>query len=267
MEPQQSSYTNGPRPVALVTGGGGGIGQGIASELTAAGYRVAINDVKAAAAEGTARLVTEAGGQALVVAGDVSRADDVRRLMAAVTEEFGRLDLLVNNAGIQVWKPLLDLDEADWDTVINVNLKGCFLCTQAAARLMQKQGRGHIINIGSGSNQTPFPNLVSYTASKGGIEMFTKVAAVELGPLGIRVNCLAPGAIEIERTRLELADYAGTWAKVTPLRRIGTPRDVGRAVVMLDDVKASFITGQTIFVDGGLFTGPPWPSEEDQKGA
>jgi NAD(P)-dependent dehydrogenase (short-subunit alcohol dehydrogenase family) len=256
-----------PRPVALVTGGGGGIGQGIALELAGAGYVVAVNDLRAAAAETTARTIEAGGGRALVTPGDVSQMNDVRRMVDAVVAHFGRLDLLVNNAGIQVWKPLLDLEEADWDAVINVNLKGCFLCTQAAARVMKSQGGGRIVNIGSGSNLTPFPNLVSYTASKGGIEMFTKVAAVELGPLGIRVNCLAPGAVEIERTRLERRDYAGTWARVTPLRRIGTPRDIGRAVVMIDDDKASFITGQTILVDGGLFTSPPWPSEPEEEKA
>jgi NAD(P)-dependent dehydrogenase (short-subunit alcohol dehydrogenase family) len=258
---QQGTQAGRPARVALVTGGGGGIGQGIAVELTRAGYRVAINDLNAQVAGVSARLVEAAGGDALIVPGDVRLIGDVHRTIDAVVTHFGRLDLLVNNAGIQVWKPLLDLDEADWDAVIDVNLKGCFLCTQAAARVMKTQGRGHIVNIGSGSNRTPFPNLVSYTASKGGIEMFTKVAAVELGPLGIRVNCLAPGAIEIERTRLEREDYAGTWGRVTPLRRIGTPEDIGRAVVLIDDEKAAFITGQTILVDGGLFTSPPWPSE------
>jgi 3-oxoacyl-[acyl-carrier protein] reductase len=259
--------TGPPGPVALVTGGGGGIGQGIAKELTRAGYRLAINDLHTAAADKTAAMVEATGGQAFVATADVSRVVDVRRMVDAVVAHFGRLDLLVNNAGIQVWKPLLDLEEADWDAVIDVNLKGCFLCTQAAARVMKAQGGGRIVNIGSGSNLTPFPNLVSYTASKGGIEMFTKVAAVELGPLGIRVNCLAPGAIEIERTRLERKDYAGTWARVTPLRRIGTPEDIGRAVVMIDDENASFITGQTILVDGGLFTSPPWPAEPEETKA
>ena len=251
----------GPPRVALVTGGAGGVGSGITAELARAGYSVAINDVDANAAESAAQSVRSAGGHAVAAPGDVSRAADVLAMVDTTVTHFGRLDLLVNNAGIQVWKPLLELSEADWDSVIDVNLKGCFLCTQAAARVMRRQGRGHIVNIGSGSNLTPFPNLVSYTASKGGIEMFTKVAAVELGPLGIRVNCLAPGAIEIERTRLEREDYAGTWARVTPLRRIGTPEDVGRAVVMIDDLNAEFITGQTILVDGGLFTSPPWPPE------
>lgn len=267
MEPRKEMPVGHRGPVALVTGGGGGIGQGIVAELATAGYRVAINDLNAAAADAVVRLTVDAGGEALAVPGDISRIDDVRRMIEAVVVHFGRIDLLVNNAGIQVWKPLLDLEERDWDAVINVNLKGCFLCTQAAARVMKTQGGGRIINIGSGCNLTPFPNLVSYTASKGGIEMFTKVAAVELGPLGIRVNCLAPGAIEIERTRLEREDYAGTWARVTPLRRIGTPADIGRAVVMIDDERAAFITGQTILVDGGLFTSPPWPSETGKEGA
>ena len=125
---------------------------------------------------------------------------------------------------------------------------------------MQGAG-GAIVNIGSGCNKWPFPNLVDYTASKGGIEMLTKVAAVELGPYRIRVNCVAPGAIEIERTKAESGDYAGTWSKLTPLGRIGTPRDVGKAVVFLASDDADFITGQTIWVDGGLFTRPVWPHE------
>ena len=253
--------TTQPERVALVTGGGGGVGQGICLELANAGYRVAINDINAGSAETTRRLVEAAGAEAMIAPGDVSRRDDVQQIVDTVVERFGSLTLLVNNAGIQVWKPLLDLDDRDWDSVIAVNLKGCFLCTQAAGRVMAGQGRGHIVNIGSGSNLVPFPGLASYTASKGGIQMFTKVSAVELGPLGIRVNCIAPGAIEIERTRLERADYAGTWSRVTPLRRIGTPADGGRAVLMLDGDNAAFVTGQTVLVDGGLFTSPPWPPE------
>jgi NAD(P)-dependent dehydrogenase (short-subunit alcohol dehydrogenase family) len=170
-----------------------------------------------------------------------------------------RLDLLVNNAGQQTWKPLLDLAEAEWDAVLDTNLKGCFLCTQQAARRMPRGSS--IVNIGSGCNKLAFKNLASYTASKGGIEMFTKVAAVELGPLGIRVNCAAPGAIEIERTKLELADYAGTWGAAAPLGRVGYPEDVARVVAFLASEDAAYVTGQTIWVDGGLFCKPHWPAE------
>lgn len=250
------------RRVAVVTGGAGGIGQGIARTLAEAGYRVVVNDVSHDAARTFVETLRHSGAEAIDVGGDVSRKADVQVLVDRTVREFGRLDLLVNNAGIQVWKPFLDLEEDEWDSVVNTNLKGCFLCTQAAARVMREQKSGNIVNIGSGSNHVPFPELVSYTASKGGIEMLTKVAAVELGPYGIRVNCLAPGAIEIERTRKERADYAGTWSRVTPLRRIGLPADIGNAVLMIDSEHAAFITGQTIKVDGGLFTAPPWPPEE-----
>jgi len=172
---------------------------------------------------------------------------------------FGKLDILVNNAGVQTWKPLIELSESEWDRVIDTNLKGCFLCTQRAALAMKETGGGSIINIGSGCNKLAFPNLVDYTASKGGIEQLTKVAAVELGKYGIRVNCVAPGAIEIERTKEEAGDYAGTWAKLTPLGRTGLPSDVAGPVAFLCGPGADFVTGQTIYVDGGLFSKPAWP--------
>jgi NAD(P)-dependent dehydrogenase (short-subunit alcohol dehydrogenase family) len=248
--------------VALVTGSDRGIGKGIAIALAHARYRVAINYLdEPTLANETVSELTATGGEAIAIQANVSVSADVQRMVQTVVERFGRLDLLVNNAGTQVWAPLLDLSEADWDRVIDTNLKGCFLCTQAAARQMRQQGGGGIINIGSGCNKVPFPELVSYTASKGGIEMLTKVAALELGPHGIRVNCVAPGAIEVERTKLERADYAGTWSRVTPLRRIGTPADIGQTVVLLASPEASFITGQTVGVDGGLFAQPPWPPE------
>ena len=247
--------------VALVTGGGRGVGQGIALALARAGARVAINYSRSReAAEETAAEIRRLGGDAMTVRADVSVSADVSAMIREVVDRLGTLDVLVNNAGVQTWSPLLEVTEADWDRVIDVNLKGCFLCTQAAARYMKARGGGAIVNIGSGSNKMPFPNLAAYTASKGGIELLTRVAAVELGPLGIRVNCVAPGAIEIERTRQELPDYAATWGRITPLRRIGTPDDVGSAVVFLASPEASFVNGQTLWVDGGLFSQAPWAS-------
>jgi NAD(P)-dependent dehydrogenase (short-subunit alcohol dehydrogenase family) len=149
--------------------------------------------------------------------------------------------------------------------VLRTNLTGCFLGTRGAARRMRETGGGSIVNIGSGSNKLAFPRLVAYTASKGGIEMFTKAAAVELGALGVRVNCIAPGAIEIERTRDEDPHYARTWSAVTPLARVGTPADVGRAVVFLASDESSFVTGQTLWVDGGLFSRPVWPYDDEAR--
>lgn len=247
------------RRVALVTGASKGIGRGIAVGLAQRGWDVVVNYAgDRAGAEETAQRVRDAGGKAWTIQADVGFADQADRLFASAAEEAGDVHTLVNNAGVQTWCKLLDLQEADFDRTLRTNLKGTFLCTQRAARQMMGRG-GVIINIGSGANKAPFPNLVDYGASKGGIERLTAVSAVELGPHRIRVNCVAPGAIEIERTKHESADYAGTWAPVTPLRRVGQVDDVARAVAFLASDDADFITGQTVYVDGGLFTQTVWP--------
>ncbi len=244
---------------ALVTGADRGIGKGIAVELARAGCRVAVNYFREPdLANATVSELEALGSEAFAVRGDVSDAASVKRMFAEVFERFGRLSIHVNNAGVQTWKPLLDVTEDEWDLVIDTNLKGCFLCTQAAARHMKDHGGGAIVNIGSGCNKVAFPDLVAYTASKGGIEMFTKVAAVELGKYNIRVNCVAPGAVEVERTRLENPDYAGTWGRITPLGRVGQPSDIGRAVRYMAGPESEFVTGQTIWVDGGMYARAPW---------
>jgi len=244
--------------VALITGASSGIGRGIALYLADDGWDVAVNyNSNAEGAEETAAQIRSKGQQAWVYQANVGNSDQVQKMFTQLVNDAGNIHLLVNNAGVLTWAPLLELKEEDWDRTINTNLKGTFLCTQQAARLMQEEG-GRIINIGSGANKGPFPNLVDYSASKGGIENFTKVAAVELGPYGITVNCVAPGAIEIERTKKEDPDYAHTWGSITPMRRVGQTDDIAQAVAFLAREESSFITGQTLYVDGGLYTQMVW---------
>src|ERR1039458_2189974 len=255
------------RKIAVITGASKGIGRGIALGLADAGFDIAVNyrgDSKGA--EATAEKIRTMGMKAQIVQAGVGFKREVDRMFDEVLEKIGTPDVLVNNSGVQTWKPLLDLSEEEWDRVIRTNLKGTFLCTQRAARLMAAKRWGRIINIGSGSNKAPFPNLVDYTASKGGIEMFTRVAAVELGYYGITVNCIAPGTIEIERTKAEAPEYAATWSPLTPLGRIGQASDVAAAVVFLVSPQAEFITAQTLYVDGGLLSQIPWPYPIEQIG-
>jgi len=250
---------------ALVTGSSRGIGKEIALELARNGYRVAVNYLGDPAEMVSQTLGEIRAAQPLIrdevlcIEADIRHGKQVADMFERVMAAFGNLDLLVNNAGVQTFKPLLEVTEEEWDWVIDTNLKGCFLCTQQAARYMKDSGGGSIVNLGSGCNKLAFPSLVAYTASKGGIEMFTKEAAVELGRYGIRVNCIAPGSIESERTKLEDPDYAGTWSKLTPLGRVGTVTDIGPTVVFLASEGASFISGQTIWIDGALFTKAQWP--------
>ena len=246
---------------ALVTGASRGIGKEIALHLARNGWRVAINHYAdpAPLADGALAELRALGVDAVAVEADIRSKAQVEAMFQQVTERFGRLDLLVNNAGIQTFKPLLEVTEEEWDLVVETNLKGCFLCTQQAGLYMKEHGGGAIVNLGSGCNKLAFPRLVAYTASKGAIEMFTKVAAVELGEYGIRVNCLAPGAIESERTRQEDPDYAGTWSKLTPLARVGQFADIAPTVLFLASEGGSFISGQTIGIDGALFARAPWP--------
>jgi NAD(P)-dependent dehydrogenase (short-subunit alcohol dehydrogenase family) len=247
---------------ALVTGAARGVGKGIALELAREGCRVAVNDVSSESpAQETVAEITGFGGDAFAVGADIRISSQVNDMVDAVIRRFERLDILVNNAGIQTWKAFLDVTEAEWDAVVDTNLKGCFLCTQAAARRMKETGGGSIVNIGSGCNKLAFPKLVAYAASKGGIEMLTKVSALELGQFGIRVNCIAPGAIETERTRREAENYAEEWGRLAPAGRVGTPKDIGRAVVFLASDESSFMTGHTMTVDGGLFCQSAWIAE------
>ena len=249
--------------LAVITGAEGGIGSGIARALVDKGWDVVLNDLPRESESPLRKELAKSGSQVEFIAGDVSSEADVERLFETIIERFNRApDLLVNNAGVQTWKPLLELTLQEWDRTISTNLTGCFLNTRCFAQHAINNNKGGvIINIGSGCNKLAFPNLVDYTASKGGIEMFTKSAALELGEHNIRVNCIAPGAIETERTKNEAGDYDGSWSKLTPLGRIGKASDIAAAVLLLADDGASFISGQTLGVDGGLFSRAIWPEE------
>lgn len=248
---------------ALITGASSGIGRRIAIELAKQGYDIIVDHFRdrEGAAE-TLKLVEEQGSSGWICDADVGSSGELDKLFAEIVHRDERLSLLVNNAAIQTFATFLELDEDKFDRTIRTNLKGTFLCTQKAARLMKDSGGGSIINIGSGANQFAFPKLIDYVASKGGIEMLTKAAAVEFGPYGIRVNCIAPGAIENERTKAESPDYGATWAALAPLGRVGQEQDIANVLAFLVSEKASFITGQTIFVDGGLWTQQEWPYED-----
>lgn len=249
---------------AIVTAGDSAIGRHLVLALAGVGHDVAFSHLGAPeAAAWLEAEVAAAGGRAKGWQADAGDEADVAALHAEAADWAGAVpDVLVNNAGIQSWSSLLDLRAEQWDAVMRTNLRGSFLNTQTFGRALVAAGRGgSVINLGSGCNKLAFPRLVDYTASKGGIEQFTKVAAVELGPHGIRVNCIAPGAIATERTAAEAGDYAATWARVTPLRRVGTPQDICGPLLFLISDAAAFVTGQTLWVDGGAFTQANWPYE------
>ena len=248
--------------LALVTAGDSAIGRHLVLGLSDAGYDVAFTHLGALAASQALVAEVEAkGGKSLAVESNAGVEAEVLAFHAQAADWAGSAPLvLVNNAGIQTWSALVDLEVDAWDRVMATNLRGTFLNTRTAGRAMIAAGQGGaIVTLGSGCNKVAFPRLVDYSASKGGIEQFTKVAASELGPHGIRVNCMAPGAIATDRTASEAGDYAATWSPLTPLRRIGTPQDLVGPLLFLISDAASFVTGQTLYVDGGVFSQAPWP--------
>jgi len=238
---------------ALVTGGSKGIGAGIALGLARAGADVAVNyHSDDTGAETIAAEIRTLGRNAVALGANVARVAECQRLVREAADALGGLDILVNNAGITLWEDFFATDEAHWDATLDTNLKGMFFCTQAAARIMRGQGWGRVVNISSGASKSAFKNATPYNASKGGVNMLTVGMAVELGPYGITVNAVAPGAILIERTSHELPDYAGTFAAATPLGRVGHPEDIAGAVLYYCSDAASYVTGQVFWVDGGL---------------
>lgn len=239
--------------VAIVTGGARGIGRAIALELAAAGAKVVVNYAgRADKAEETVKLIRQNGGEGVAVQADVSQAGDVERLVQAALDNYGKVDILVNNAGIARDNLLLRMKEADWDAVLNTNLKGVFLCTKAVSRGMLKQRSGVIVNISSVVGISGNAGQANYAAAKAGVIGFTKSMARELAPRGIRVNAIAPGYIATDMTEILTEEVKSEIIKEIPLGHVGNPEDVAKTVVFLASSAASYITGQTLCVDGGM---------------
>jgi glucose 1-dehydrogenase len=238
--------------VALVTGASTGIGEAIALEMGRQGARVVVNYVgPSEPAEAVARQIPEA----MAIEADVSKSDEVRRMVEAAVARFGQVDVLVNNAGIEHSSPFLEKTEAEWDRVLAVNLKGPFLCSQAVARdIVRRKARGTIVNISSVHEDLPFPGYVAYCASKGGLRMMCRDLALELAPHGINIVNVAPGAIATPINTATLQDPEKKLAleREIPMHRIGTPEEVATLVAFLASEAASYITGTTVVIDGGL---------------
>jgi NAD(P)-dependent dehydrogenase (short-subunit alcohol dehydrogenase family) len=240
--------------VAVVTGAGRGMGKEVALRLAREGARVVVAELSAELGADAAEEIKAGGGDALAMFADVSRSDQVGEIFGKVVATYGRLDILVNNAGIAVGKPLLEYSEADWDRQLGVNVKGVFLCSQAAARIMIPQRHGKIVNFASTSAFVASSRPgVAYDTSKGAVRMMTTSMAAELAPHGINVNAVAPGTVATEMTRESVSTPEGlAWqlARI-PMGRLAQPGDVAGVVLFLCSAEASYITGHTFVVDGG----------------
>lgn len=239
--------------VAVVTGSSRGIGRAIALELAARGAKVVVNyNSNSAAAEEVVGKITESGGEAIAIQADVSKLDQAKALIKAAAAEYGKLDILVNNAGITRDNLMALMKEEDWDLIMETNLKSAFNCSKAALRFMMRKRYGRIINITSVAGLSGNAGQTNYSASKAGLIGLTKALAREIGARSITVNAIAPGFVETDLTRELPDDLKQAAIEITPLGRWGTGEDVAYAVAFMASDEASYITGQTLSVDGGM---------------
>lgn len=238
---------------ALVTGAGRGIGRVLALALAEADCDVSILEIDIKSAESTAKEIKQLGRKSIAIQADVTKKDQVDKAFADTAKELGRLDICVNNAGINIQKPAEELPEEDWDKVVDINLKGVFLCSQAAARIMIPQRSGSIINIASMSGvavNVPQKQAV-YNASKAGVAMLSSSLAVEWAQYGIRVNSISPGYMKTKMTLSTMTHLFPVWESLTPMGRLGEPKELRGAVVYLASDASSYMTGHNLILDGG----------------
>ena len=241
-----------PSPVAVVTGGARGIGLAVAQWFLAHGHRVALWDIDANTLRQTEQTLNDAE-RVLAVPCDVSQPDQVQAATVATVARFGRIDALVNNAGVAVFKPILQTSFEDWQTVLGTNLNGPFLCTQAIAPVMRQTGGGAVVNIASISGLRASTLRVAYGTSKAALIHLTKQQATELGTVGIRVNCVAPGPVDTEMAkRVHSVAIRSDYHDVIPMERYGTTGEIANAVGFLCSPAASYVNGQLLAVDGGF---------------
>jgi glucose 1-dehydrogenase len=241
----------------VITGGAQGIGEACARKLVGDGASVALWDRADAAGQALAAELTDQGGRAIYQHCDVSMKAQVDAALAATMSAYGSIDGLVNNAGIFKAAEFLDITEADWDAVINVNLKGAFLVGQAVARVMVAAGRGAIVNMSSVNGTLTIPTIASYNASKGGINQLTRVMALSFADKGVRVNAVAPGTIATELAAKAVLTSDEARARIlsrTPMKRLGEPGEIADVVAFLLSDAASYVTGEIVVVDGGRMT-------------
>ena len=238
--------------VAIVTGAGSGIGYAIAERLAAAGAAVCVNYL---GYEDDANALAARLPKAIAVKADVSKQADVQAMVDTTVSRLGSVDVLINNAGLERSMPFLDIDEATWDLMIDVDLKGAFFCAQACGRVMRDSGKGGtIVNISSIHEDVPFPGFTPYCAAKGGLRMMMRNAAIELAQYNIRINNVAPGAIAtpINSETLNHPERVAMLKTIVPLMRMGRPEEVAEVALFLASDASSYVTGSTYYVDGGM---------------
>lgn len=241
--------------VAVVTGAGSGIGHAIAQTFGDAGASVVLNYFGfEAEAEALAERLSAGGMRSIALKADVSDGTAVTDMVRRAVQEFGTIDVLVNNAGVESAAPFLDVSEASWDRMLDIDLKGAFLCAQACGRVMRDHGGGSIVNISSIHEDATFPGFTPYCAAKGGLRMLMRNAALELAPYKIRVNNIAPGAIATPINVQTLHDPAKLkeLGRIIPLGRMGAPEEVAQVAMFLASDRSSYVTGSTYYVDGGF---------------